>query len=109
MIDKGMIIETDHLSVRARAQTLAILESRGYSGVITSHGWADDTSRQRIQALGGFVAPYASTTNDFIGEWREARASQSGAYLWGIGFGTDTNGLGSQAGAPSRRQQPRTR
>ena len=97
MIDKGMIIETDHLSVRARAQTLAILESRGYSGVITSHGWGDETSRQRIQALGGFVGPYADSTNDFIRNWRDARATRSGAYLWGIGFGTDTNGLGRQA------------
>ena len=68
-----MIIETDHLSVRARAQTLAIIESRGYSGAIASHGWGDDTSRRRIQALGGFVAPYAASTNDFIGEGRYAR------------------------------------
>jgi hypothetical protein len=97
MIDKGMIIETDHMSVRTRAATLAILESRGYSGVITSHGWGDDTSRQRIQALGGFVGPYASTTIDYIGNWQKARASQPNTYLWGIGFGTDTNGLGSQA------------
>lgn len=96
MIDKGMIIETDHFSVRARAQALTILESRGYPGVITSHSWTDDTSRRRIQALGGFVGPYASTTNAFIDEWREARATQSGAYLWGIGFGTDTNGIGGQ-------------
>jgi len=97
MIDKGMIIETDHMGLHTRAQTLAILESRGYSGVITSHSWTDDTSRQRIQALGGFAAPYARTTNDFIDQWRETRATQSGAYLFGIGFGTDTNGLGSQA------------
>jgi hypothetical protein len=97
MIDKGMIIETDHMSVRARAGTLAILESRGYSGVITSHSWGDDTSRQRIQALGGFVAPYANTTKDFISEWQEARATRSGSYVWGIGYGADTNGLGKQA------------
>jgi hypothetical protein len=97
MIEKGLIIETDHMSVRTRDETLAILESRRYSGVITSHGWGDDTSRQRIQALGGFVAPYASTTNAYIGNWQKARATQSSTYLWGIGFGTDTNGLGSQA------------
>jgi hypothetical protein len=96
MIDKGMIIETDHFSVRARAQALTIIESRRYSGVVTSHGWGDVTSRERIQALGGFVSPYASTTNAYIDEWRKARATQSGAYLWGIGFGTDVNGLGSQ-------------
>jgi microsomal dipeptidase-like Zn-dependent dipeptidase len=97
MIDRGMIIETDHMSVRTRAQALAILEARGYSGAITSHSWGDATSRQRIQALGGFVAPYANSTNDFIDEWKTARATRSGAYVSGIGFGTDTNGLGKQA------------
>ena len=97
MIDKGMVIETDHMSLHTRAQTLAILESRGYSGVITSHSWTDETSRQRIQALGGFAAPYANSTTTYIDEWRKTRATQSGAYLFGIGFGTDTNGLGHQA------------
>jgi microsomal dipeptidase-like Zn-dependent dipeptidase len=97
MIDKGMIIETDHLSVRARARTLEILESRGYSGAITSHSWGDETSRQRIQVLGGFVAPYANSTNEFIAEWQAARATQSANFVWGIGFGADTNGLGKQA------------
>src|SRR5688572_14811878 len=97
MIDKGMIIETDHFSVRARAQALAILESRGYPDAITSHSWGDETSRRRIQALGGFVAPYANTTKEFIAEWQEARGTRSGSFVWGIGFGTDTNGLGKQA------------
>ena len=97
MIDKGMLIEADHLSVRARAQVMTMLESRGYSGVITSHGWADDTSQLRIQALGGFVAPYADTTREYIDNWQKARAGHSSAYLRGFGFGTDTNGLGKQA------------
>ncbi len=97
MIDMGMIVETDHLSVRARDRALDILEARGYSGVITSHSWGDGTSRERIQALGGFVAPYANTTREFITEWQEARSTQSSTYQWGIGYGTDTNGLGKQA------------
>jgi hypothetical protein len=97
MIDMGMIIETDHLSVRARDRVLEILEERGYSGVITSHSWGDGTSRTRIQALGGIVAPYANTTTEFIEEWQEARSTQPDVYLWGIGYGTDTNGLGMQA------------
>ncbi len=97
MIDMGMIVETDHLSVRGRDRALEIMEARGHSGVITSHSWGDGTSRARIQALGGIVAPYANTTSEFIGEWQEARSTQSGAYLWGIGYGTDTNGLGVQA------------
>ncbi len=97
MIDMGMIVETDHLGVRARDRALEILETRAHSGVITSHSWGDVTSRTRIQALGGIVAPYANTTNQFIAEWQEARSTQSGVYLWGIGYGTDTNGLGAQA------------
>jgi len=97
MIDMGMIVETDHLSVKGRARALEILEARGYSGVITSHSWGDNTSRTRIQALGGVVAPYANTTREYIDEWRDARATRSGTYLWGIGYGADTNGLGQQA------------
>lgn len=97
MVDMGMIVETDHLSVRARAQVMDILEARGYSGVVTSHSWGDATSRARIQALGGFVAPYANTSRQYVAEWQEARATQPAAYLWGIGYGADTNGLGVQA------------
>ena len=97
MIDMGMIVETDHLSVKGRDLVLDIIEARRYSGVITSHSWGDDTSRVRIQELGGVVAPYANTTRTFIEEWQQARETQPGNYLWGIGYGTDTNGLGSQA------------
>jgi len=96
MIDVGMIVETDHLSVKGRNLVLDIIEARRYSGVITSHGWGDDTSRVRIQELGGIVAPYANTATTFIGEWEDARETQPAEYLWGIGYGTDTNGLGSQ-------------
>jgi len=96
MIDIGMIVETDHLSVKGRDLVLDLMEARGYSGVITSHGWGDDTSRIRIQELGGIVAPYANTATTFMGEWQDARETQPGEYFWGIGYGTDTNGLGSQ-------------
>jgi microsomal dipeptidase-like Zn-dependent dipeptidase len=96
MIDRGMIIETDHMSVKTREEALDILEARRYSGVITSHSWGDDTSRVRIQQLGGIVSPYANTTTTYIQDWQEARATQPPGYLWGIGYGTDTNGLGSQ-------------
>jgi hypothetical protein len=97
MIDMGMIIETDHLSVRAGERVMDILEARSYSGVVTSHSWGNGTRTERIQALGGMVAPYARTTLQFITEWEDARSTQSGAYLWGIGYGTDTNGFGVQA------------
>jgi hypothetical protein len=96
MIDIGMIVETDHLSVKGRDLVLDILEARRYSGVITSHSWGDDTSRIRIQALGGIVSPYANAAPRFIDDWQEARVTQPGGFYWGIGYGTDTNGLGAQ-------------
>ena len=98
MADKGMIVETDHLSVKARDQVLSLLESRGYSGLITSHSWGDPTSQARIQDLGGGVAPYAVTSSDYVGRWQQARALQPEGTFFGIGYGTDTNGLGAQAG-----------
>ncbi|QYG95559.1 Coagulation factor 5/8 type domain-containing protein [Iamia sp. SCSIO 61187] len=96
LADRGMIIETDHLSVKARQETLAILERRGYSGLITSHSWGDGTSQERLQDLGGVVAPYAVTSSDYVEDWRRARATRAPG-LFGIGYGTDTNGLGAQA------------
>jgi hypothetical protein len=104
MIDLGMIIETDHLSARARERVLEILEETGYSGAISSHSWGGVPSSRRLQQIGGLVAPYANSTNAFIAEWEETRSTASPDFLWGIGYGADTNGLGVQAeprpGAP---------
>ncbi|HEX7133584.1 MAG TPA: hypothetical protein VF228_13495 [Iamia sp.] len=97
LADRGMIVETDHLSVKARAEALAILERRRYAGLISSHGWGDGVSQERLQDLGGVVAPYAETSTDYADAWRQARATRSDG-LFGIGYGTDTNGLGRQAG-----------
>ena len=99
MIDRHMILETDHMSVRARNQALDILEERNYSGLITSHGWGDKSSQRRLADLGGVVAPYASSLPDFIKQWRTAKEAASPDHLFGIGFGTDTNGLGGQPNA----------
>ncbi len=97
MADRGLIVETDHFSVKARDEALTILEQRGYSGVISSHSWGDDTSRVRLQDLGGVVAPYATTSPGYVESWRRARSTAAPG-LFGIGYGTDTNGLGAQAG-----------
>ncbi|HEV7721630.1 MAG TPA: hypothetical protein VGO60_10110 [Iamia sp.] len=97
MADRGMIVETDHMSVKARDEALDILEQRRYAGLISSHGWGDGVSQERLQDLGGVVSPYAETSTDYVEAWRQARATRAGG-LFGIGYGTDTNGLGAQAG-----------
>lgn len=97
MADRGMIIETDHFSVKARQEVLSILEDRGYPGLITSHSWGDGTSQARLQDLGGVVAPYAVTSPGYVEAWRQARSTRAPG-LFGVGYGSDTNGLGAQAG-----------
>ena len=37
MMSRGMIVETDHMSAKARQQALTILEASKYPGVISSH------------------------------------------------------------------------
>jgi microsomal dipeptidase-like Zn-dependent dipeptidase len=98
MIDMGMIVETDHMSVKTRARALQILEARGYSGVITSHSWGDPGSTLRLQALGGIVAPHVNDGREAITqEWQTAKAAQPAQYYFGLGYGTDTNGISTQA------------
>jgi microsomal dipeptidase-like Zn-dependent dipeptidase len=98
MIDRGMLIETDHMSARARTAALDILEARRYpGGVVTSHSWGGMASQQRIQNLGGFVAPAAKDSPDFVASWRMARDMQPAGAPFGVGFGSDMNGLAHQA------------
>jgi hypothetical protein len=55
MIEMGFIIETDHMSVKARAEALDIIEASDYGGLISSHSWGDHHSQVRLQAIGGVV------------------------------------------------------
>ena len=96
MMRRGMIVETDHLSVKARQEALTILEAAGYPGVISSHSWGDAGSQKRIQRLGGLIGPISDEANDFAAEWREARAFRDPRFFFGIGFGSDINGLHAQ-------------
>jgi microsomal dipeptidase-like Zn-dependent dipeptidase len=96
MMRRGMIVETDHMSMRARRDTLAILEAAGYHGVIASHSWGDPGSQKRIQKLGGLVGPISHEAHGFAEEWREARTNRDPRYFFGTGFGSDINGLHAQ-------------
>ena len=98
MIAKGMIFDPDHMSAKARAQSMDIIEAAGYSGVVSSHGWADDTIYPRIMAAGGIVTPHAGSSESFVKKYRAHRSWADDRYLYGIGFGADTNGFSNQGG-----------
>jgi microsomal dipeptidase-like Zn-dependent dipeptidase len=107
MMDRGMIVETDHLSVKARREALTILEETDYPGVISSHSWGDAGSQQRLQALGGLVGPISTQANQFVQEWQAARANRDPDLLFGLGFGSDINGLHAQpVPRPDAAQNP---
>lgn len=109
MMRRGMIVETDHLSVKARAEALTILEAADYPGVVSSHSWGDAGSQRRIQRLGGLVGPISHEANRFAAEWREARANHPPGTPFGIGFGSDINGLHAQpAPRPDAAENPVT-
>ncbi len=96
MMKRGMIVETDHMSVKARQQTLTILEATKYPGLISSHSWGDLGSQKRLQKLGGLVGPISLNSPSFVQEWATARANRDPRFLFGTGFGSDINGLHSQ-------------
>jgi microsomal dipeptidase-like Zn-dependent dipeptidase len=104
MMDRGMIIHVDHMSVKAASAVLDLAEQTGYPGVASVHSWSDPTVVNRILGVGGFVAGYAfSATDDgqdtgtFLTEWRANKALPNGSKISGYGMGSDVNGLGPQA------------
>jgi len=105
MIDRGLMIEVDHMSAKSSSRALELAEERGYSGVISSHSWMDTHKRSRVYGLGGFIEPITTSPESFIDEWRELRAAADPRFKFGIGYGADTNGFHSQPG-PRGADQP---
>jgi hypothetical protein len=99
MMSRGMIFDPDHMSARARHDALDVLAESGYSGIVSSHSWSDDTVYPRVLEIGGVVTPYAGDSEEFVEQWRKTRdwARERDQY-WGIGYGADTNGFGAQGG-----------
>ncbi len=101
LIDRGMLIDLDHTSVRARNQALSYIEAHDYSGVLSTHGWSTADAFQRIYAQGGLVTPYAGGSDNFAKEWKRNLGFRSARYGFGFGIGSDIEGFGSQGGPRS--------
>ncbi|HEX8741780.1 MAG TPA: hypothetical protein VF712_01485 [Thermoleophilaceae bacterium] len=105
LVKRGIMFDPDHMSVLARRQSLALTESLDYSGVLSSHSWSTDDTYPRIYKFGGFVAPYAGGSENFVKEWRKVKAMRSSKYRFGFGYGADMNGFGGQ-GPPRGDDKP---
>jgi hypothetical protein len=100
MVKRGMVFDPDHMSAYARQASLDELARIGYSGVISSHSWADDANYFKILKMGGVVTPYAGDSGSFLGKWELLRTKADPRFLYGVGWGSDINGFGSQGGPP---------
>jgi hypothetical protein len=95
LIDRNMIVEIDHMSVKAADRTLAILEERGYPGVVSSHSWMDGNYARRLYRLGGMITGYGHAADQFVREWRANKAHRDPSRVFGYGYGLDANGMGA--------------
>ncbi|WP_420824907.1 hypothetical protein [Streptomyces coryli] len=93
MMKRGMMLEIDHMSVKAAGRALDLLEAAKYPGVISSHSWMDNSWMERLYRLGGFAAPYMNGAEHFVSEAGGTKALRD-KYGVGLGYGTDMNGVG---------------
>lgn len=99
MMERGMIINIDHMGVKTATRTLDIAADRGYTGLVVDHAWATPNITRRVHEQGGFVAAFAwpadATENfetGFLDAWRANTAGATRPFD-GYGFGSDVNGL----------------
>ncbi|MFF3821531.1 galactose-binding domain-containing protein [Streptomyces bluensis] len=93
MMQRKMMLEIDHMSVKATGRVLDIFEAEQYPGVLSSHSWMDLNWTERVYALGGFVAQYMNGSEKFSTEAKRTDALRD-TYGVGYGYGTDMNGVG---------------
>jgi len=95
LMDQGAIVNPDHMSQAGVDDTLTLLESRKYSGVISPHGWMDPDNWPRLWKLGGLAFPGHSAASEYVGEWQRYRPRQT-PFDFGWGYGADLGGLSHQ-------------
>ncbi|GAB2999943.1 hypothetical protein GCM10023080_077250 [Streptomyces pseudoechinosporeus] len=93
MMKRKMMLEIDHMSVKATGRVLDIFETEQYPGVLSSHSWMDLNWTERVYSLGGFVAQYMHGSEEFSEEAERTDALRE-KYGVGYGYGTDFNGIG---------------
>lgn len=96
MAKRNMLFDPDHMSVKARKQSLDLIDQMGYPGVVSSHSWSTPDAYPRIYRQKGFIAPYAGDSTGFVDKWKRHLTWVNPKTYWGFGFGADINGLGAQ-------------
>lgn len=98
MVDRKMIFDPDHMSATGRLEAMDLIDELGYSGVVSSHGWADEIVYPRIYEAGGVITPHGGGSSSFVEKWRQHREWADDRFYFGFGTGADTNGFSAQGG-----------
>jgi microsomal dipeptidase-like Zn-dependent dipeptidase len=93
LMERGMMLELDHMSVKAADRALDILESVSYPGALSTHSWMDVGWTERLYRLGGFATAYDFGSKEFVANAMSTSALRK-KYGVGLGFGSDLNGVG---------------
>jgi microsomal dipeptidase-like Zn-dependent dipeptidase len=104
LMQKHMMIETDHLSQHARTTVLKIAERNRYP-LISSHtgtggAWTPAQLR-RLYRLGGLATARLAQAPDLRTEIRTLRRFRDGKHYFGVGLGSDTGGFNAMPGPRS--------
>ncbi|MGH3735414.1 MAG: discoidin domain-containing protein [Micromonosporaceae bacterium] len=96
MAARGIVVDLDHLSVKATDGALDVIESLRYPGVVSGHSWLDPHFYSRIYQAGGLVTLYGFQSPHFAQEWAKTKAMHDADHYFGFGFGSDANGIATQ-------------
>lgn len=104
MMDRGMIINVDHMSSLTAKGAMELVTDKSYPGVSANHSWSSVPVRGEIVRAGGFLGGYSYSAShsyenepDFIEQWRDDLAA-IGYDVDSYGFGSDAGGLGPLPG-----------
>jgi hypothetical protein len=96
LMQDRIIIDPDHLSVKARKSAMDLIEAAHYSGAVSSHSWSTFDVIPRIYRVGGVVTPMQESAPEWIKTWRKTKAQRDKRFYFGFGYGADQNGLATQ-------------
>ena len=101
LMAKGMLIEADHLSEKARARVLDMVDARDYP-LVSSHtgtgGKWTPSQLRRLYRLGGFASATPDTAPELADKILDLRSYRSKDRFFGVPLGTDTGGFSSLPG-----------
>lgn len=110
MMDRGIVIDLDHLELNMKSDVIDLAKTRksadgtqmGYPLTSTHGGFGGITMDQAkdIFRLGGLIYGYKGNGKDYAAAYQQAKNTYvaSGATgKFAFGYGADTNGLGEQA------------